>query len=149
MIGQCHGRHRHQEFLKFLRQLDREFPSKVDLHLVMDNYGTHKTPEVKLWLEKHPRFKSHFIPTSSSWLNLVERWFGHLTQKVIRRGSFLSVLDLKQAIETFLQAWNTDPKPFIWTAKVEDILQKLDRARSKLEQIQPGCTQPRRRKPKK
>lgn len=149
VIGQCHTHHRHQEFLKFLRRLDREFPLGMDLHLVMDNYGTHKTPEVKLWLEKHPRFKPHFIPTSSSWLNLVERWFGHLTEKAIRRGSFLSVSDLKQAIEAFLQAWNANPRPFVWTAKVEDILQKLDRARSKLEEIQPGCTQPRRRKPQK
>jgi transposase len=146
VIGQCHPRHRHQEFLKFLRRLDREFPSPLNLHLVMDNYGTHKTPEVKLWLKKHPRFKPHFIPTSSSWLNLIERWFGHLTEKAIRRGSFFSVSDLQQAIEEFLLAWNTDPQPFVWTAKVEDILKKLDRARSKLETIKPGCTQPKNRK---
>lgn len=146
VIGQCHPRHRHQEFLKFLRRLDGEFPPRLELHLVMDNYGTHKTSEVKLWLEKHPRFKPHFIPTSSSWLNLVERWFGHLTQKAIRRGSFASVSDLKRAIEEFLEAWNAHPQPFIWTAKVEDILKKLGRARSKLEEIQPGCTLPRRRK---
>jgi transposase len=145
VIGQCHGRHRHQEFLKFLRRLDREFPGKQELHLVLDNYGTHKTPEVQSWLKRHKRFVPHFIPTSSSWLNLVERWFGELTQKAVRRGVFLSVPDLVQAIESFLDAWNENPQPFVWTAKLEEILKKIDRARSKLESIQPGCTQPRRR----
>lgn len=145
VIGQCHGRHRHQEFLKFLRRLDREFPGKQDLHLVLDNYGTHKTPEVQSWLKRHTRFVPHFIPTSSSWLNLVERWFGELTQKAVRRGVFLSVPDLVQAIEAFLAAWNEDPQPFVWTAKLEEILKKIARARAKLESIQPGSTQPRRR----
>ena len=145
VIGQCHGRHRHQEFLKFLRRLDREFPGTQELHLVLDNYGTHKTPEVQSWLKRHKRFVPHFIPTSSSWLNLVERWFGELTQKAVRRGVFVSVPDLVQAIEAFLAAWNEDPQPFAWTAKLEEILKKIERARAKLESIHPGSTQPRRR----
>ena len=146
VVGQCVPRHRHQEFLKFLRHLDREFPEQLTLHLVMDNYGTHKTPEVQRWLKRHPRFVAHFIPTSSSWLNLVERWFGELTRKAVRRGAFVSVPDLINAIEAFLKAWNEEPRPFIWTAKVEDIMAKLERARSKLEAIQPGCTRPRKRR---
>ena len=145
VVGQCQPRHRHQEFLKFLRLLDREFPGKRELHLILDNYGTHKTPEVQAWLKKHRRFVPHFIPTSSSWLNLVERWFGALTQKALRRGIFLSVSDLQEAIQSFLAAWNTDPKPFVWTAKLEDILEKIARARTKLESIKPGSTLPRRR----
>lgn len=145
VIGQCHRRHRHQELLKFLRRLDREFPGNRELHLVLDNYGTHKTPEVQAWLKRHRRFVPHFIPTSSSWLNLVERWFGELTRKAVRRGVFFSVPDLVQAIEGSLAAWNADPHPFVWTAKLEEILQKIERARAKLESIQPGCTQPRRR----
>ena len=146
VVGQCQARHRHQEFLKFLRRLDREFPGDRELHLVMDNYGTHNTPEVRAWMKRHKRFVPHFIPTSSSWLNLVERWFGELTRKAVRRGVFFSVPDLIQAIESFLAAWNSDPKPFIWTAKLEDILRKIERARAKLETIQPGSTQPRRRR---
>ena len=145
VIGQCVPRHRHQEFLKFLRRLDREFPEELTLHVVMDNYGTHKTPEVRRWLARHPRFVTHFIPTSSSWLNLVERWFRELTSKAVRRGTFVSVPDLIQAIEAFLAAWNEKPNPFIWTAKVDDIMKKIERARAKLEAIKPGCTQPRRR----
>lgn len=146
VVGQCVPRHRHQEFLKFLRRLDKEFPEELTLHLVMDNYGTHKTPEVQQWLARHPRFVCHFIPTSSSWVNLVERWFGELTRKAVRRGAFVSVTDLIQAIEAFLVAWNENPKPFVWTAKIEDIIRKIERARSKLESIEPGCTQPRRRR---
>lgn len=146
VIGQCVPRHRHQEFLKFLRRLDREFPERLTLHLVMDNYGTHKTPEVQRWLKRHPRFVTHFIPTSSSWVNLVERWFGELTRKAIRRGTFVSVPDLIQAIEAFLVAWNQKPRPFVWTAKVQEIMTKLERARSTLEAIEPGCTQPRKRR---
>jgi transposase len=146
VVGQCVARHRHQEFLKFLRRLDKEFPEELALHLVMDNYGTHKTPEVKHWLARHPRFVCHFIPTSSSWVNLVERWFGELTRKAVRRGAFLSVSDLIQAIEAFLAVWNENPKPFVWTAKVEDIIRKIEHARAKLESIEPGCTQPRRRR---
>ena len=132
--------------MKFLRRLDQEFPEELALHLVMDNYGTHKTPEVQQWLARRPRFVCHFIPTSSSWVNLVERWFGELTRKAVRRGAFVSVTDLIQAIEAFLAAWNENPKPFIWTAKIEDIIQKIERARAKLESIEPGCTQPRGRR---
>ena len=146
VIGQCQPRHRHQEYLKFLRRLDREFPGKQQLHLVLDNYGTHKTPEVQAWLKTHRRFVPHYIPTSSSWLNLVERWFRELTDKAVRRGAFFSVPELVQAIEAFLAAWNADPQPFVWTAKLEDILRKIERARTKLESIQPGCTQSRRRR---
>ena len=144
VIGQCSSRHRHQEFLKFLRRLDREFPGERELHLVVDNYGTHKTPAVQAWLERHPRFVPHFIPTSSSWLNLVERWFRELTQKAVRRGAFARVPELAQAIETFLAAWNEQPRAFVWTAKLEDILKKIERARARLESLQPGSTQPRR-----
>jgi transposase len=149
VVGQCYERHRHQEFLKFLRHLDQEFPGEIRLHLVMDNYGTHKHPRVQAWLKRHPRFVPHFVPTSSSWLNLVERWFGELTSKRIRRGSFGSVADLQQAIEEFLAAWNENPKPFVWTATVESIVEKLSRCRQTLEKIQPGCTLPRTRKAKK
>jgi transposase len=146
VIGQCQPRHRHQEWLKFLRRLDREYPAELTLHVIMDNYGTHKTPQVKRWLEKHPRFVCHFIPTSSSWLNMVERWFRELTDKAIRNGVFLSVPDLEEAIADYLAAWNDNPRPFIWTATVGEIVEKLGRARAKLETIEPGCTQPRRRK---
>jgi transposase len=148
VIGQCQARHRHQEWLKFLRRLDAEYPAELTLHVVMDNYGTHKAPAVRAWLAKHPRFVCHFIPTSSSWLNLVERWFRELTEQAIRRGVFLSVPDLEQAIKDYLAAWNDSPRPFVWTASVEDILKKLDRVRQKLEEIKPGCTKPRQRRGK-
>ena len=148
VIGQCCARHRHQEWLKFLRRLDEEFPGPAPLHLVMDNYGTHKHPTVQAWLQRHPRFICHFVPTSSSWLNLVERWFGELTSKRVRRGAFFSVEDLQKAIMEFLEVWNDDPKPFVWTATVDSILEKLSRCRRTLEQIQPGCTLPRSRKRK-
>jgi transposase len=146
VIGQCFKRHRHQEFLRFLRTLDEEFPGDVPLHLIVDNYSTHKHPNVQAWLKRHPRFVLHFIPTSSSWLNLVERWFRELTDKAIRRGVFHSVPDLKAAIDAFLSAWNNDPRPFVWTATVESITQKLSRCRQTLEEIQPGSTAPRARK---
>jgi len=148
VVGQCYARHRHQEFLKFLKRLDQEFPKNLKLHVVMDNYGTHKHPRVQNWLKRHPRFVPHFIPTSSSWLNLVERWFGELTGKRIRRGTFISVADLKQAIEEFLSQWNSDPQPFVWTATVDSIVEKLSRCKQTLEKIKPGCTQPRMRKNK-
>lgn len=143
MIGECHPRHRHQEWLKFLRRLDREFPGEYELHLIMDNYGTHKEPHVQVWLKKHPRFIGHFVPPSSSWLHLVERWFEELSQKAIRRGSFVSVPDLIQAISHFLEVWNAKPKPFVWSATVGEIIKKNERARGKLEQIKPGSTLPR------
>lgn len=149
VVGQCHSRHRHQEFLKFLRVLDNEFPGDVPLHLILDNYATHKHARVQAWLKRHPRFVVHFVPTSSSWLNLVERWFAELTSKAIRRNAFLSVADLQACIHQFLRVWNSEPNPFVWTATVNSIQEKLSRCRQTLEQIQPGCTRPRRRKPRK
>jgi transposase len=146
VVGQCYARHRHQEFLKFVKRLDQEFPGEVKLHMVMDNYGTHKHPRVQAWLKRHPRFVSHFTPTSSSWLNLVERWFGELTGKRVRRSAFVSVEDLIAAINQYVAVWNQDPKPFVWTATVESIVEKLKRCRQTLEQIKPGCTRPRLRK---
>jgi transposase len=140
VMGQCYPRHRHQEFLRFLKQLDAEYPGEVELHLVMDNYGTHKHPKVVRWLGKHPRMKTHFIPTSSSWLNLVERWFAELTGKAVRRGSFASVPDLIEAIIQFMEHWNKEGSPFVWTAKAETILEKLERCKKRLEEIKPGCT---------
>jgi transposase len=144
--GRCFPRHRHQEFLRFLRQIDAEYAPELELHLVMDNYGTHKTEQVKRWLKRHPRFKVHFIPTSSSWLNMVERWFAEITGKAVRRGSFSSVPDLIAAIEEFIEEWNRDPKPFIWTARAEDILEKIERCRRRLAEIKPGGTVRRGRK---
>jgi len=149
VVGHCYARHRHQEFLKFLKRLDAEFPAKIKLHLVMDNYGTHKHPTVRGWLQRHPRFAPHFIPTSSSWLNLVERWVGELTGKRIRRGNFVSVTDLVAAIEQYMADCNTTPKPFVWTATIESIMEKLGRCKQTLEKIQPGCASPRSRKTKK
>jgi transposase len=146
VIGDCYQRHRHQEFLRFLRRINREFSGQRHLHLVMDYYGTHSTPEVKAWLGKHPRFHIHMVPTSCSWLNLIERWFAELTNKRIRRDSFLSVDELIDAINDFLAAWNQNPRPFVWTATVDSIVAKLNRCRQTLEQIQPGCTSPKSRK---
>ena len=135
VIGECMPRHRHQEFLRFLRRLDREFPRELDLHLILDNYGTHKHEKVKTWLDKHRRFKLHFTPTSSSWLNLVERWFGKLTDKRIRRGTFYSVDDLVQAIQEYLNENNQNPKPFLWTATADQILEKVNRCKAILETV--------------
>jgi DDE superfamily endonuclease len=113
---------------------------------VIDNYGTHKHEKVTAWLKRHSRFVSHFVPTSSSWMNLVERSFGHLDNKAIKRGVSLSVADLQAPITAFLSAWNENPKPFVWTATVESIQEKLSRCHRTLEQIQPGCTSPKARK---
>lgn len=135
VIGLCLPRHRHQEFLKFLRRLDREFPKELALHLIVDNYGTHNHDNVKKWLAKHRRFHLHFIPTSSSWLNLVERWFRELTDKRIRRGSFHSVKELIHAIHEFLEMNNDNPKPFMWTASVEAILRKVQRCKAVSETL--------------
>lgn len=134
VIGQCLPRHRHDEFLGFLRVIDKQTPKGLDVHLILDNYSTHKHPDVRTWLTKHPRFQLHFTPTSSSWLNLVERWFREITDKAIRRGVFHSVPDLIAAIEAYLQAHNDDPKPFVWTATAEDILAKVRRGRVALNQ---------------
>ena len=135
VIGDCMQRHRHPEFLKFLRRLHREFPPQLDLHLILDNYGTHTHPNVQQWLERHPRFRLHFIPTSSSWLNLVERWFGQLTQRRIRRDSFHSVAELIQAIQEYLDAHNRYATPFVWTASVESILEKIQRCKAIYETL--------------
>ena len=135
LIGQCMPRHRHQEFIKFLKQIDAETPPDVDLHLIVDNYATHKHPKVKAWLNRHKRFHLHFIPTSSSWLNLVERWFREITDKRIRRGVFRSVEQLIEAIRAYIDEHNDDPKPFVWTAKAQDILEKVRRARAVLDKI--------------
>ena len=135
VIGQCLPRHRHEEFLKFLRTVDREVPKGLQVHLILDNYSTHKHDNVKKWLAKHPRFQLHFIPTSSSWLNMVERWLGKLDDKAIRRGVFHNVPDLIAAIESYLTANNTDPKPFVWTATADQILAKVRRGRVTLDRI--------------
>ena len=132
LIGTCMPRHRHQEWLKFLKLIDQQTPADLDLHLIADNYYTHKTPEVQRWLRRHPRFHMHFIPTSSSWLNLVERWFREITDKRIRRDAFASVDQLVATIMDYIAKHNEDPKAFIWTAKVEDILAKVARARAVL-----------------
>jgi transposase len=136
VIGTCMDQHRHQEWIKFLDLIDRETPTKLDLHLIVDNYSTHKHPRVKSWLKRHPRFHQHFIPTSSSWLNMVERWFREITDKRIRRGVFKSVRELIQAIHDYIADHNKDPKPFIWTAKAEDILAKYARAKAMLDKVQ-------------
>lgn len=140
VIGQCYPRHRHQELLKFLRRLDDEFPPPTSLHLILDNYAIHGHARVRTWLRNRPRFVPHIIPTSSSWLNLIERWFVELEQKAVRRGVFRSVPELQRAITDFLSAWNAQPTPFVWTASIERILEKVQRARQRLEQIESGST---------
>ena len=134
VIGQCVDRHRHEEFLKFLRKIDKEVPKGVAVHMILDNYATHKHKDVLIWLAKHPRFHLHFTPTSSSWLNLVERWFRELTDKAIRRGVFHSVPDLITAIEKYMEVHNDEPKPLVWTATAESILTKVRRGRVALAQ---------------
>lgn len=136
LIGTCMKKHRHQEWLKFLRLIDRETPPSKELHLIVDNYATHKHPNVKKWLEKHPRFHIHFTPTSSSWLNLVERWFGEITDKRIRRGVFKSEQDLIDAIMSYIQNHNKNPRTYTWTAKADDILKKVRRARAVLDKME-------------
>ena len=137
VIGACLPRHRHREFLRFLRRVDREVPKGLQIHMILDNYATHKHDQVELWLSQHPRFHLHFIPTSSSWLNLVERWFRDLDDKAIRRGVFHSVPNLISAIEAYLNANNDSPRPFIWTATVDEILAKIRRGRVALQQLVP------------
>jgi transposase len=119
VIGECMARHRHQEFLRFLQKVDRETPQGLDLHLVVDNYRTHKHTRVRAWLAKHRRFRLHFTPTSASWLNLVERWFREPMEKRLRRGVFRGVDELKKAIQEYLDANNEQPTPFVWTATVD------------------------------
>ena len=135
VIGSCYPRHRNKEFLKFLRQIDRETPPELELYLVLDNYGTHNHENVHQWLEKHPRFHLHFTPTSSSWLNLVERWFGEITRKPIRRGVFKSVPELIAVIHEFIRLNNQNPKPFVWTKKVDQILEKVNHCKAVTETL--------------
>jgi len=135
MIGECLPRHRHTEFLRFLRKIDREFPNALAVHMILDNYGTHTHDDVKTWLAHHKRFHLHLTPTSSSWLNLVERWFRELTEKRIRRGAFRSVDELVAAIEEHLAIRNADAKPFQWTATADSIIQKVRRGRVALDQL--------------
>ncbi len=132
LIGACMEKHRHQEWIKFLKLIDKETPKDLDLHLIVDNYATHKHPKVKAWLKKHKRFHIHFTPTSSSWLNLIERWFREITDKRIRRGTFRSVDELVNAIMGYVDQHNENPKSYTWTAKAEDILAKVKRARGVL-----------------
>ena len=135
VTGRCFERHRHEEFLKFLKVIDAEVPKGQAIHVILDNYSTHKHVNVQRWLATHKRFHLHFTPTSSSWLNQVERWFRDLDAKALRRGSFASVPDLIAAIEDYLQAHNADPVPFVWTATAESILAKVARARRKLDEV--------------
>jgi transposase len=135
LIGECMPRHRHQEWIKFLQLIDRQTPADLDLHLIVDNYSTHKHARVQSWLKRHPRFHMHFTPTSSSWLNMVERWFRDLTDKCIRRGSFDNVKELTQSIMSYIADHNANPRSFTWTAKAETILEKVRRARATLENV--------------
>lgn len=125
VIAQHYRRHRHQEFLRFLKLIDAAVPKDLDLHLVLDNYATHKTPKVKEWLIRHPRFHLHFTPTSSSWLNLVERWFAELTNRKLRRSAHRSVTELEADVRQWINEWNADPKPFVWTKTADQILDTL------------------------
>jgi transposase len=136
VIGQCMQRHRHQEWLRFLRQIDAATPKDKALHLIADNYATHKHPKVKAWLAKHPRFHMHFTPTSASWLNMVERFFRDISENRLRRGVFHNVAELEQTIDQYVAHHNRDPKPFIWTASASDILAKVMRARKRLNKFQ-------------
>src|SRR6202140_3163649 len=133
VIGTCMPRHRHREFLRFLRLIDQQTPAGLDLHLIVDNYATHNTEAVKRWLKSHKRFHLHFIPTSASWLNMVERFFNEITRKRIRRGAFTSVADLEAAIMLYLDNHNADPKPFTWTKSAGEILEKVARAKQASE----------------
>lgn len=127
VIGKCHRQHRHQEFISFLRTIEKNVPEDQDVHLIMDNYGTHKTPKVKNWLARRPHWHVHFTPTSASWMNLVERFFAEITSKRIRRGTFRSVRELETAIKEYLETHNQDPKPFVWTATADEIFGKITR----------------------
>jgi transposase len=135
VISMCQDRHRHEEWLKFLRLIDRKTSKHLQLHLIVDNYATHKHPHVQQWLAKHPRFVMPFAPTSASWLNMVERLFRDISEHRIKRDSFSSVADLEQAIVQYIEHHNKDPKPFIWTASAADILAKVTRAKAALAQV--------------
>ena len=136
IIGQCQNRHRHQEWLKFLKLIDQQTPANRQVHLILDNYATHKHAKVKAWLAKHPRFHLHFTPTSASWVNMVERFFRDLTEKRLRRGVFHSLPELVAALEEYLTHYNENPTPFVWTAQANDILRKVERARKKIRKVE-------------
>ena len=136
MTGECYQKHTHKEFLKFLKKVEDQTDKDKELHIIVDNYATHKHVKVKNWLSRNKRVCLHFIPTSSSWLNLVERFFGVLTEKQLKRGVFTSVEELEQKIIAYIDANNENPKPFVWTKSAEDILEKVNRARSTLDNIQ-------------
>jgi transposase len=142
VIGECYERHRHDEFLTFLKQLDRRVDKELDLEVIVDNYATHKHPAVEEWLAKHPRVHLHFTPTSSSWVNLVERFFAEITDKAIRRGVFTNVRELEAAIADYLAIRNKDPHPYVWTAKVATVIKKVARARRALAQTQDSSVTP-------
>jgi transposase len=125
VISATHRRHRHQEFLRFLRTIDRTVPAELDVHLICDNYATHNTEAIKHWFVRHPRFHLHFTPTYSSWLNLVERWFAELTNRKLRRSAHRSVAELEADLRAWIDAWNEDPKPFVWTKTADEILDNL------------------------
>jgi transposase len=135
IIGECQNRHRHQEWLKFLKLIDQQTPADREVHLILDNYATHKHAKVKTWLAKHPRFHLHFTPTSASWLNMVERFFRDLAGKRLRRGVFHSVPELVAALKDYVAQYNGNPTPFVWTARANDILKKVERARKKLQKV--------------
>jgi transposase len=133
VIGDCMPRHRHQEFIRFLQTINVKTPPDMALHLIVDNYGTHKHPRVQRWLERHPRFVLHFIPTSSSWVNMVERWFAEITSKRIRRGSFRNLKELIKAINGYIESHNQNPKVFVWTASVQSIMTKISKCKEALD----------------
>ncbi|MGH7148381.1 MAG: IS630 family transposase [Gammaproteobacteria bacterium] len=135
VIGDCMPRHRHQEFIRFLKKIDSETPAGLDLHLIVDNYGTHTHPRVTSWVHRHPRFHLHFIPTSSSWLNMVERWFREITDKRIRRGVFRSVPELIAAIDEYMDTHNQNPRVFVWTASVASIMAKIAKCKEALDSL--------------
>ena len=135
VIGQCMARHRHQEFIRFLNKINRETPAAPELHLIVDNYATHKHPKVRAWLERHPRFHFHFTPTSASWLNAVEGFFAKLTKQRLKRGVFKGIVDLQAAINRYLAEINENPKPFTWTADPDAIIEKVGRGKQALESI--------------
>jgi transposase len=135
VIGDCMPRHRHQEFIRFLQLINTKTPDDLDLHLIVDNYGTHKHPRVQSWLKRHQRFHLHFIPTSSSWLNMVERWFREITDKRIRRGSFKNVPDLIAAIRHYIETHNQNPRVFVWSASAEKIMAKISKCKEALETL--------------
>ena len=135
VIGQCMARHRHQEFIRFLNKINRETPAAPELHLIVDNYATHKHPKVRAWLERHPRFHFHFTPTSASWLNAVEGFFAKLTRQRLKRGVFKGIVDLQAAINRYLAETNDNPKPFIWTADPDKIVAAVKRGHQMLDSI--------------